>query len=840
MSHYLRFSFSLVLILWSGNQAAIAQGSAADFDRARHLRERFENKVFRDSVRPNWLPGTTQFWYEVKTGPTTREFILVDAEKGERRPAFDHPKLMEALTRAGIKNPSRLPLENVVFRPAEKVLHFRADNTAWQCSLESYEVKPSTEKLPLSNALSQNVPSASTRTGAETSIHFVNRTKNEVQIFWVDENGERHGYGQLEAGQQKQQHTFAGHVWLVTDRTGTPLSKFQAQEESGRAEINEQNGTSVEKPQPEPRRRKTPSALISPDGKWRAVIRDYNVFLKNTETDSETPLTTSGKKEGAFGEPVFWSPDSKKLVVVRHEPGEEHKVYMVESSPTNQLQPKLHTIDYQKPGDRLAISKPHLFDITSAREIPLSDDLFNNPWSINEFRWDTDSSRFSFLFNQRGHQVLRVIGLDATSGHATAIIDERSPTFIDYSGKFFYHPVESTGEVIWMSERDGWNHLYLYDGKTGEVKSQITKGHWVVRDVDKVDAQSRQIWFRAGGLHPSQDPYYVHHARVNFDGTGLVFLTEGNGTHTVQYSPDRRFLVDAWSRIDQPPVNELRRVDDGKLVCQLETPDWSALQQSGWKTPEPFVAKGRDGKTDIYGVIYRATNLSSEKKYPIIENIYAGPHSSFVPKTFSLANRMQELAELGFIVVQIDGMGTGNRSKAFHDVCWKNLVDAGFPDRILWIKAAAAKYPYLDLSRVGIYGTSAGGQSALGGLLTHPEFYKAGVADCGCHDNRMDKVWWNEQWMGWPVGPHYAEQSNVTLARNLQGKLLLMVGELDKNVDPASTMQVVNALIKSDKDFDLLVVPGAGHGVAGSPYGRRRLEHFFVRHLLGVEPRWKS
>jgi dipeptidyl aminopeptidase/acylaminoacyl peptidase len=416
-------------------------------------------------------------------------------------------------------------------------------------------------------------------------------------------------------------------------------------------------------------------------------------------------------------------------------------------------------------------------------------------------------------------------------------VDEQSRTFVDYSGKLFTEYLDDTGEIIWMSERDGWNHLYLYDAKAGQVKNQITKGEWVVRGVERVDKEKRQIWFRAGGIRPGQDPYYIHFARVNFDGSGLVVLTEGDGTHNIEFSPDRRFFIDTWSRVDQPPVNDLRRSDDGKWICELEKADWSALVKAGWQTPERFVAKGRDGGTDIYGIINRPTHFDPKKKYPVIESIYAGPQGAFVPKGFSSLNNMQSLSELGFIVVQMDGMGTSYRSKKFHDVCWKNLGDAGFPDRILWMKAAAAKYSYMDLTRVGIYGGSAGGQNALGALLAHGDFYKAGVADCGCHDNRMDKIWWNEQWMGWPIGPHYEEQSNVTQAHKLTGKLLLTVGELDKNVDPSSTMQVVNALIKADKDFELIVFPGAGHGAGGSPYGRRRMQDFFVRHLLGVEPR---
>jgi dipeptidyl aminopeptidase/acylaminoacyl peptidase len=260
------------------------------------------------------------------------------------------------------------------------------------------------------------------------------------------------------------------------------------------------------------------------------------------------------------------------------------------------------------------------------------------------------------------------------------------------------------------------------------------------------------------------------------------------------------------------------------------------LLETGWRIPERFAAKGRDGKTEIHGVIFRPSNFDPRRTYPVIEQIYAGPQGAFVPKEFAPLHRTQSLAELGFIVVQVDGMGTNWRSKAFHDVCWKNLGDAGFPDRILWMKAAAEKDPSLDLSRVGIYGGSAGGQNAMGALLFHPEFYKVAVADCGCHDNRMDKIWWNEAWMGWPIGPEYAAQSNVTNAHKLRGKLLLFVGELDRNVDPASTMQAVNALIQAKKDFDLLVFPGAGHGAGGSPYGERRQRDFFVRHLLKVEP----
>jgi dipeptidyl aminopeptidase/acylaminoacyl peptidase len=438
-------------------------------------------------------------------------------------------------------------------------------------------------------------------------------------------------------------------------------------------------------------------------------------------------------------------------------------------------------------------------------------------------------------YNQRGHQVYRLIEIDAATANARTVINEEVKTFFCYSGKKYRRDVADGKEVIWMSERDGWNHLYLYDGATGTVKNQITKGSWPVRSVVQVNEETRQIWFSASGMYPGKDLYFVHYYRINFDGTGLTALTTTDANHNLSLSPGMKYYVDTYSRVDAAPVSELRRASDRSLVMALETADISALVKAGWVPPEAFTAKGRDGQTDIWGVIYRPADFNPVKKYPVIENIYAGPHSSFVPKSFTAFNQMQAQADLGFIVVQIDGMGTSNRSKAFHDVAWKNIKDAGFPDRILWHKAVAAKYPYYDITRVGIYGTSAGGQNSLGALLFHPEFYKVAVSFAGCHDNRMDKIWWNEQWMGWPIGSEYAESSNVENAYRLQGKVLLVVGEMDHNVDPSSTMQVVNQLVKHNKEFDLLVVPGMDHG-SGGTYGDHKRYDFFVRHLLDVNP----
>jgi len=368
------------------------------------------------------------------------------------------------------------------------------------------------------------------------------------------------------------------------------------------------------------------------------------------------------------------------------------------------------------------------------------------------------------------------------------------------------------------------------------VKNQITKGEWVVRGVTTVDTAARQIWFTASGMHAGKDPYFIHHYRVNFDGTGLTPLTDADGNHTVTFSADKQLYVDSWQRVDLPQQSVLRRTSDQSVVMELEKGDASALLATGWRYPEVFTAKARDGVTDIWGIIIRPTNFDPSRKYPVIENIYAGPQGSFVPKTFSTQAGMNAIAELGFIVIQVDGMGTSNRSKAFHDMAWRNLGDAGFPDRILWHKAVAAKYPAnYDLTRVGIYGTSAGGQNAAGALLFHPEFYHVAYSNSGCHDNRMDKIWWNEQWMGWPIASHYGASSNVDNAHNLKGRLMLLVPEMDTNVDPASTMQVANALIRANKTFELVVVPGANHG-AGGAFSTRKRNDWFVKHLLGIDP----
>ncbi len=586
----------------------------------------------------------------------------------------------------------------------------------------------------------------------------------------------------------------------------------------------------------------------SPDKKWEAIIANYNVVLRSPDRKQTVTLSTDGSEGNYYDfRSISWSPDSKYLVVYRIKPGYKRMVHYTESSPATQLQPIYSEIEYAKAGDTLDLQQPVLFDVTAKREMQIDHALFPNPYELSGAAWWKDSRGFTFEYNQRGHQLYRVIDVDAKTGTARTLIDEPSQTFVDYrtlvkdqmdTGKKYRYDIADGKQIIWASERDGWEHLYMVDGATGKFDHVITKGDWVVRAVDRVDEEKRQIWFEASGMNAGEDPYFIHAYRINFDGTGLTPLTPGAGNHHVEYSDDGKYYVDQVSTIDSAPVLTLYRTEGNEKVAEIERGKIDKLIAAGWHAPEVFTAKGRDGKTDIWGVVWKPAHFDPAKKYPVIEDIYAGPQGSFVPKTFS--TRVEPLTELGFVVVQIDGMGTNNRSRAFHDVAWKNLKDAGFPDRILWHKAYAASHPWYDISRVGIFGTSAGGQSALGALLFHPEFYKAAVANSGCYDNRMDKIWWNEQWMGWPVGPQYSESSDVDNAWRLQGKLMLVVGEMDKNVDPSSTFQVVDRLEKANKMFDLLYVPGGGHG-AGGDYGRKKLMDFFVRNLLNEPtPDWNA
>jgi dipeptidyl aminopeptidase/acylaminoacyl peptidase len=544
---------------------------------------------------------------------------------------------------------------------------------------------------------------------------------------------------------------------------------------------------------------------------------------------AEPPLPDAVR---ALAGPHLWSPDRAHVIAWEVVPGDRRLVTLVESAPRDQLQPKVRTIEYLKPGDRIEQRWPRLF-AADGTERALDRALFANPWAIDECRWSADGRTFFFRYNQRGHQVLRLCAVDAASGSVRSVVSEESATFVDYAHKGWMHWL-SEGELLWMSERDGWNHVLRVDVPTGEA-FPVTRGPWVVREVEHVDAAARTLRLCVMGIDPAQDPYHRHVVRVPIDGGEPVRLTVGDGTHRLEWSPDGAHYVDTWSRVDHPPVHELRRASDGGLVRELGRADASALVAAGWTVPERVVAKGRDGATDVWGVVWRPCGTAGDPTpRAVVEQVYAGPQDFFVPKEWSAWQHVRDLTHEGFVVVQVDGMGTNWRGKRFHDVCWKNLRDSGLPDHVSWLRAAAVTRPWMDLTRVGIYGGSAGGQSAMRALLDHPDVYSVAVADCGCHDNRMDKIWWNELWMGWPVDESYERCSNVVDAPMLRGTLMLVVGELDDNVDPASTLQVSAALVRGGKDHELVVIPGAGHGAAETPFGSMKRREFLKRHLLAA------
>jgi dipeptidyl aminopeptidase/acylaminoacyl peptidase len=594
----------------------------------------------------------------------------------------------------------------------------------------------------------------------------------------------------------------------------------------------------------------------SPDGKYTALVKNYNLIVRVVATGEEIQLTRDGERHYEYATPLplpslmieqgteepvqptaaFWSPDSKRLVTYVMDQRNFPRLPVVQSAPENGFRPQGYTMAYSLPVDQsLPTATPVIFDIERRKRIAVDVKPINllYPGGAN-FSWFADGRRFHYREIERGYQTIRVREVDAVTGQSRVIIEERSDTQVHSP---LQRLINKESELIWSSERDGWRHLYLYDVKTGQLKNQITKGEWVVRNIEHVDESARVIYFSAGGRESGRDPYLRHVYRINLDGSGLKLLTPEDADHTVSFSPDGKFFVDAYSRVDLPWVSALRRADDGTVVRELEKADISRLLATGWKFPEPFKVKARDSKTDIYGLIWRPSNFDPSKKYPIVENIYTGPHGSFVPKTFAAyRHHSQVIAELGFICVFIDGMGTWNRSKAFHAVSYKNLGDGGSEDHIAAIKQMAARYPYMDLTRVGIWGHSAGGYDSTHAMLTHPEFYKVAVSSAGNHDHRMDKPGWVELWMGAPVEKHYIEQSNVTLAPNLKGKLLLAHGDLDENVPIAATIKLVDALIKANKDFDFIFMPNRGHGFGNDPYFMRRRWDFFVKHLLGVTP----
>src|SRR5580692_5747472 len=608
--------------------------------------------------------------------------------------------------------------------------------------------------------------------------------------------------------------------------------------------------------QKEPSHPDTPTEVLSPNKRWAAYVKEYNLYLRDASTGTVLQLTHDGVAAWDYATPlpslrlmvdqgtedvkqpaaVFWSPDSSKLITYRIDSRNSGRFTSLQFVPLGQLRPRAFTYVYPLPGEVLAKAEPIIFDIQSGKRTDVQNASIELPFQDGPgFDWFPDSKSFHYDYDERGYKAKELRVVDASTGEQKVLVREQSDTYLD-PGETSYRFVEGTGEILWTSERDGWDHLYLYS-KTGQLENQITQGSWIVRVIEQTEEKNRRIYFSASGREKNEDPYQTHLYSVGFDGKGLQLLTPENANHFITIAPTGTYFVDSYSRPDLPEKSVLRRIKDGSEVRALETADVSELTKLGWKPAEPFQGKAADGTTDLYGLIWRPSNFDAAKQYPVVEFVYTGPQSFFVPKTFGGNFWLQSMSELGFLVVMVDGRGTTGRSRAFHQFSYRNL-GGSFEDHVAMIKQMGARYPYMDITRVGIFGTSAGGYGAAHAMLAFPDFYKVGVTTSGDHDARLDKAWWNEVYQGYPVQDDYVAQSNVTMAGRLQGHLLIEHGDIDDNVHPVESMRFVDALMKANKNFDMLFVPNMYHGESGEHalYMVRRRWDYFVEYLLGVTP----
>ncbi|HEY3791353.1 MAG TPA: DPP IV N-terminal domain-containing protein [Bradyrhizobium sp.] len=762
--------------------------TAADYARAeRFLRGHMPQYVDNADIEHHWIGSEDKFWYLRANAAGEHEFVVVDAATGEKSAAFDQKIIAAGLTEA-TKNPVnalKLPFSVFRFVSEKQAIEFRIGTDHWTCQI------------------------------------------NSPQCFKEAPSGEH------------------------------------------------------------------PFEVVSPDGRWAAFVRDYNVWIRPTGGGEEIELTKDGVEHNSYatfsgygliwmalvrhGLPlptqVLWSPDSKRLLTYRMDDRKVKNLSLLQSVPEDgSIRPKLYTFRYPMPGDEdLPLGQLVVLDVTTRQQTSLAAPqfiaLFASPMQKHDAWWAADGKSVYYIRYDRYRKNATLYKVDAGTGGATELFNETSRTFLELTPEYFEQDLPTTlanGEVVWYSQRDGWGHLYLYDA-AGKLLNQITHGEWNVRSIAHIDEAHKRIYFLAGGREKDRDPAEVVLYGVGLDGKDLRMLTPEEGDHELphglgllklpdamvsdterlRFSPSGRYFVDTYSRPNTAPVFVVRTAA-GKLIKKLEEADLTRLKAGGYMPVEPFKVMAADGKTPIYGNLYRPSNFDPSKRYPIIDSIYPGPMDTRVGKNFGQALfgtfdafQTQSLAELGFIVVTIDGRGTALRSKAFMDYAYGHMERASdLEDHIAGMRQLARRYPYMDLDRVGAEGLSGGGYATAHALLAYPDFYKVGVASSGNQDQRGYISAWGEMYLG-PLRENekaYLAAANTTLAGNLKGKLLLIHGEMDENVSPTLTLKLVDALIKANKDFDLLYMPNEGHGAALSPYAMRREWDYFVRNLLGAEP----
>ncbi len=609
--------------------------------------------------------------------------------------------------------------------------------------------------------------------------------------------------------------------------------------------------------------------FVSPDGLKAVYIEDHNLWLRNLQTDERTQLTFDGIEHYGYGtnnagwirdeRPVLlWSPDSSKIATFRHDGREVGEMYLY----TTQVgHSELDAWKYPLPGDdhifmieRLVIhleEQPRLVWLDMAPDAHRSttaDHIADFDGTFLDVQWSDNGEQLAFVSSSRDHKSATLMLADPETGAVREVFNETVETYYEGGvGDANWRLLADRNEFLWFSERDNWGHLYLYDLNTGALKQQLTSGNWSVLRVQRVDADNGQIYFTGSNREPG-DPYFQYLYRVSLDGSDLELLTPDAGHHDIRWSDSGSYFTDTVSTpVD--PARVLVRNQSGEQVMELEQADISALREAGWVAPIPFTVKARDNMTDLYGLMYQPSNLDETRSYPVLNYLYPGPQTGSVGTRSFRASRgdKQALAELGFIVVEVDAMGTPGRSKSFHDAYYGNMGDNGLPDQIIAIRQLAERHSFMDLDRVGIWGHSGGGFASTAGILRYPDFYKVAVSGAGNHDNRNYEDDWAEKWQGLleyydetgadgqPTS-NYDNQANQLLAGNLEGKLLLAHGMLDDNVPPTNTLLVVQALIEAEKDFDLLVLPEARHGFGNRRYFMGRRWDYFVEHLHGIEP----
>jgi len=601
--------------------------------------------------------------------------------------------------------------------------------------------------------------------------------------------------------------------------------------------------------------------VASPDGTMEAFIRDHNLWVRDKASNEERPLTQDGIEDFGYAtnnagwtkgdNPILvWSPDSKKIATFQHDGRGVGEMYLVSAATGH---PELQAWKYPLPGDSLIFRIERVvIDVPSARVVRLdmppdahrstiTDHIaYRGSWA--DIAWSSDSKELAFVSSSRDHQDAWLRLADPETGSVTDVMHEHQNTFFESGiGDINWRFLSDTDEFIWFSQQDNWGHLYLYDQRTGSLKNQITKGDWTVRTIQFIDETARQIYFVGSGREAG-DPYFTYLYRINFDGSDLTLLTPDYGTHSYAFSGDNAYFVDTFSQPDVPPVSVMRRLD-GKMMVELERADVSALVATGWQPPTQIKVKARDGETDIYGLMYTPTNLDDSKKYPVLNYIYPGPQTGSVGSRSFTPSRSdkQAVAELGFVVIEVDGMGTPGRSKSFHDTYYGNMGDNTLPDQIAAIQELGRRHTFIDTERVGIWGHSGGGFASAAALMRYPDFYDVAVSGAGNHDNRTYEDDWGEKWQGLLVenedgSTNYDNQATQLVVDNLKGKLLIAHGTLDSNVPPNNTLVLVEKLMNANKDFDLLMFPNSGHGFRQGDYWMRRRWDYFVKNLIGDEP----